>query len=355
MHAESLKENEIYNFLSFLCASHYYDQSPSVLTSADQQGNFGPAAHIISCERYLKILRSLSHRTEDNWIQLFPFFCMLIFPGNRCIPIYQTSHCCFLHRIQCARSTFHKITHVWERRFHIFVKFWEMTHGVDVLTRLLATLHGSTSKHQDIEAVLWDFIIRLNLAQAFHTERWSAAGIAAIEAAQSFAQLTRLDARDQRTFMGFLSYAMAFFCKKARREVIPAAALVVANTNERIASLTSIANFLAYWNGPDGKRIRGVNTVHYVIKKEAKRICRVCHGVVAGCKRTMYFCATCIPSVEGQDNGIPLCGTARVHELDGNNMTSCWDLWHSSGFTIQNSVDVAAINNAAAAAGVEEA
>jgi hypothetical protein len=35
--------------------------------SADQQRNFGPAAHIISCERYLKILRSLSHRTEDNW------------------------------------------------------------------------------------------------------------------------------------------------------------------------------------------------------------------------------------------------------------------------------------------------
>ena len=159
----------------------------------------------------------------------------------------ETSHCCFLHRIQCARSTFHKITHVWERRFHTFVKLWEMTHGVDVLTRLLATRHGSTSKHQVIEAVLWDFIIiRLNLAQAFHTERWSAAGIADIEAAQSFAQLTRLGARDQITFMGFLSYAMAFFCKKARREVIPAAALVVVNTNERIASLTSITNFLAY-------------------------------------------------------------------------------------------------------------
>ena len=63
---EPLAEKEIFNFLGFLTAGHYYDKSPTVLTSPDQSGNFGPAARLMGEPRFMEIIHALSHSTEHT-------------------------------------------------------------------------------------------------------------------------------------------------------------------------------------------------------------------------------------------------------------------------------------------------
>jgi hypothetical protein len=67
-----LRDNEINNFFEFVCACHYYGMSPTVLTSKDQAGNFGPP-RIMSLTRFEQILKALSHDVvtgmgAEEWI-----------------------------------------------------------------------------------------------------------------------------------------------------------------------------------------------------------------------------------------------------------------------------------------------
>jgi hypothetical protein len=217
---------------------------------------------------------------------------------------------------------------------------WNASKGnVDVITKLLMLLHSSSIKHLDMETVLWDMIIKLGIIQAFNVERWAAAGIPAINGAKSFGQLSRLGARHGRTVCGFLSRAMQYFVKHARQDVIPHAQVPVA-VNQQVFSLV-------FFNSIEGRARRGHGDgTHYLSNNKTARVCVVCHGI-GDTKRVTTSCATCLDA----DNGITLCRTARKHTLDNNHNTSCWDLFHSAGFTLLSRSEAVTAATAAAAGG----
>lgn len=103
-----------------------------------------------------------------------------------------------------------------ERIIPALVSLWNASNGgCDVSSAYLKLLNNPSIKHMEIENILWDVTVRLGLLQAYHVWRWFAAGLKRINEATSFAQLTRICVRNEKTCKGFLSLAMKFFITHA--------------------------------------------------------------------------------------------------------------------------------------------
>jgi hypothetical protein len=154
---------------------------------------------------------------------------------------------------------------------------------------------------------MWQRLVILGLLQAFHLERWSAAGREdIIENCDSFERLHKIGTRNDRTFRLFLSFAMRNFrnwavAQESQSQVIP-----IPRTVGEID-----------WNSEEGKefRTRGIHAGEVV----KRRFC-VCCG-----KRTTMQCNLC---------KVSLCEKMREQNEDVMNgiqctsKISCWQLFH---------------------------
>lgn len=207
--------------------------------------------------------------------------------------------------------------------------------GVDVMSRYLANVHRSPFKHiEGFEFRLWDRLILLAYLQAFHAERWSAVGEKRIDNAKSVEALFDLGHQRERTFSGFLRIALRFFSRKIsesepeEEEAVEMEAEIPPYTGPKGVKL------LNFFNADIGRKLRSSN-FHHSMKTITGSVCSLCHGRPhPKSKRPNKTCYQCIPC------GIYLCIAVKEHPYDivqppvVGQLTSCWDLWHNSTYTI---------------------
>ena len=178
-----------------------------------------------------------------------------------------------------------------ERIVPAAVSNWNVEKGAcDIETAYLAHAHTSPIKHLDIESALWDKTVMMAFLQSFTVERWAAAGVNRINAADLMGQLNRLGVRNNRTFVGFLSHVMEYCCKHAAHPANPPPP-EEGGEAARLQCLTSSAAFVAYFNSEAGRRHRDEG-MHYSTTL-SKRVCKVCHS---NSQRPVFRCVTCVES-----------------------------------------------------------
>lgn len=222
-----------------------------------------------------------------------------------------------------------------ERIIPALVSLWNASKGgCDVSSAYLKLLNNPSIKHMEIENILWDVTVRLGLLQAYHVWRWSAAGLRRINEATSFAQLTRIGVRNEKTFKGFLSLAMKFFITHA---IHPEPQQQQARPRPLCEPDVVMRQFVAYFNNEEGRGRRGSLDVHYFASPAASTStkCNLCHNTRQDkCQRTSFQCVTCLAPMK-----ITLCRVGRHHELAQGKFTSCWDLFHSPTFTVPSKTE----------------